>query len=313
MPVKNNFWKSLVGQNTQVLIAKAVAYTDDATLEDFVANAAEGELGFFKQSDHTVLAGNAAADPNTEIYVAVKRDGQVEKSIPFKLGELAVSKTAYEAPQKQSTTVVVSALTVAKGDIFEVMILETTPGNQPFPTYAYQVVAVTGETVDTAMAKLVTAINDTASKANKDRDLIVTASYDSGTNTLTLAAIDFGVTFRVQLRGVLADGGAAVTYGTPCKLGSGFPAQVRLYQDAGDLYKGVTTQYPLQGATPEDFGKPTDFVDNALEYDMYNIDGQKAESSKTPHRKSFFNNSIVIIVPNAGGATAEVTNVLDLN
>lgn len=314
MPIKNNYWKTLLGTNAQVLVAKAAAYTTDLTYTLFVANAVEGELGVFLESDKSLVSGLTAADVAAEIFIAVKRDGLIETTVPFVVGSLKKTLTAYAAPQKQSSTTVIGALTLAKGDILEIGILETTQGYQPFPTYNWSIVATAAEAIDDAIARLVTAINDTASKANKDRDLIVTASYVSGTNTLTLAAKDYGVTFRVQLRGVLADGGAgAVDYTTtPCKLGSGFPAQVRLMQDAGDVYKGVTTQYPLQGATAADFGVPTDFVSDAAVYSLFVLGGFASEASRTPHKKQYFSRTIVLAIPEAGGALDEVTAILDL-
>lgn len=310
MPYANNFWKALLGNNAQVLVAKATGYTDDANLEDFVANAAEGEVGVFKESDHTAFDGLGAASETELIYIALKRDSQVEKTVPFKIADLAVSKTAYEAPVKQVTDVTISTAPTA-GKFYALGFLDTTIGNQPFPKYNYEIKAAAGETADTLGAKFVAAINSTTSVANKDRDLIVTAAYDNGTNVLSLTAKEFGVTFRVTISENMSDI-ATIAYTTTTKLGSGFPAQVKLLQDAGDIYKGVTTNYPNQGANPEDFGKPTDFVSNSLEYNIFNISGHGTENSKTPHKKAYFDRNIIICVPNAGGADAQLTTILGL-
>lgn len=305
MPYQNNFWKTLVGANVEVIIGKGVQYTDDTTYKDFVANAVEGEIGVFNAATLVPLDGTGAGTATAEYFIAVKRDSAVEKTVPFILGNVTATRTAYVAPVKQVTTLVVAALTPGAGEEFGIKILETTPGYQPFPTYSWSVEAIAAETIDALMARLVTAINSTTSVANKDRDLIVSAAYTSGSNTLVLTAVDYGCTFRVQLVGELAESGAvAVTYTTAAKLGSGFPAQVRLFQDAGDIYKGVTTNYPLQGATPSDFGKPTDFVSDSLTYNIYNIASTRSETSKTPHHTHAFNRNIVIAVP-ASGASAE--------
>lgn len=310
MPYKNNFFKMLPGKNLQVLVAKAVAYTTDADYKTFQANAVEGEIGIFKLSDNTAYNGLAAAAATEEIFVAVKRDGNIERTVPFKLNSVLATRTAYEAPVKQVTNIVLTNAVVTAGSICEIGITDLTTDSQPFPTYNYSAKAVTGETVDTMGAKLAALINDTASKANKDRDLIVTATYTAGTDTLTLTAIDFGVRFRVQLRQGLS--ALTVTYTTSTKLGSGFAAQVKLFQDAGDIYKGVTTNFPNQGTTPESFGKPTDFVSTALNYHLYTFSGFAEEGSKNPHKKSFFNKEIILAIPTAGGPETEVKAILGL-
>lgn len=410
MPISNAFFKTLLGLNAQVLIGKQVQYCDDATYALFVANAVEGEIGVFKTADLTAFNGAGAAAATDEVFIAVKRDGLIEKSVPFTVGQIKASRTAYEAPVKQVTTVysgsvraslvrgdltfyakaigvdgndvsvvfvdpagnnaalsigvVGKAITVnlatdgasaptstaqqvkdaidaspaalalvsvvitgaaatvqaaiananlasgaapaalAAKDVIGIKVLDMTPGAQPFPTYNWEVVAKSGETWDQAFVRLAGVINSTTDKANRDRDLIVSAAYVAADDALTLTAVDFGTTFRVQLTGKLYDGAGEVVYTTPAKIGSGFPAQVKLLQDQGDLYKGVTTQYPLQGANPEDFGKPTDFVSSALTYNIYVISGYKNEASRTPHHLHAFGRNIIVAVP-ASGASAE--------
>ena len=310
MPYKNNFLKMLPGKNLQVLIAKATAYTNDATYILFQANALEGEMGVFKTADNTAYTGLAAAAATEEIFIAVKRDGNIERTVPFKLGNVLASRTAYEAPVKQVTNVVLTAAVLTAGTYCEIGITDLTIGSQPFPTYNYAVKAVAGETADTMGPKLVAAINDTASKANKDRDLIVTASYVAGTDTLTLTAIDFGVNFRIQLRQGLS--ALTAVYTTAMKLGSGFAAQVKLFQDAGDIYKGVTTNFPKQGTVPENYGKPTDSVSTALNYHLDNFTGYGEEASRTPLKKAFFDRNILVAIPTAGGPETEVKLILGL-
>jgi hypothetical protein len=309
MPSQNNFWKTTLGVNAEVLVGKGVQWTDDATFVLFVANAVEGELGLFNYDTGASYYDGINTDVPAAtdlVFFAMKRDGLIERSSPFKTGEVKATRTVYEAPVKQVTTVTVGAVTVVKGDILGIKLLETTPGYDPFPTYEYEVTVKQGEALDTAMNRLVAVINDAANKANRDRDLIVTAGYTDATNVLLLTAKNFGCTFRVILKGKLYDGDAATTvvYTTPAKLGSGFPAQVRAFQTFGDIYKGVTTQYPLQGANPADFGAPTDFVSDALTYNIYTFSGNRKENSRTHHKVQNYPHTILVIVP-ATGASAE--------
>jgi hypothetical protein len=410
MPIQNNFWKSLLGQNAEIFIGKGVQYTDDATYALFVANAVEGEIGVFKTADNTAFNGAGAAAATDEVFIALKRDGLVERSVPFVVGNTKKTRTIYEAPVKQVSTVssgatratltlqtltftakafgvlgngvtvayvdsasnnvplsiavVGSAITVnlatdgasaptstgdqvkaaleaspdamnllssvvvsgngatvitaaaatnltggttqtaVAGDIVGLKVLETTPGFQPFPTYEWSVTAKLGETWDALLTRLVDQINSTTSKANRDRDLIVTASYSASNDAITVTAKDFGVTFRIQLQNKLYTSGEVV-YTTNAKIGSGFPAQVRILQTHGDVYKGVTTQYPLQGANPADFGAPTDFVSDALGYNIYVISGNRSEASKSPHKVQNYPHTILIAVPSTGASAEE--------
>lgn len=190
------------------------------------------------------------------------------------------------------------------GLIYEIGILETTPGNQPFPTYDYQYVAQPGDTIDTIINNLVGQINSTFNIANQNRDLILTATYNTTTGSLVLTAINFGVSFRILTKYDL-DPIATVTYTTKMHLGSGFTQQVQLFQDAGDIYKGVTTNYPLQGSTPADYGKPSDMTIPGMGYNIYTFTGYKGDASKTPAHLQYFRRVVYVIVPTSG-TTPEV-------
>lgn len=267
MASKNRFYKNTLGVDAQVLVSKGVEYTDDATFVLFCANAVEGEMGIFKTSDNTAYTGLAAAAAGTEVFVALKRDGAIERSLPFVVGTASVTKQVYVAPVKHVITVTTTAPTaVAKGDYVEIGIIETTPGMQPFPTFNYGLEAKAGETWAQLITRLVALINDTTSVANRDRTLLVTAAVVT-TDDITLTSIDYNTHFVVALRGVLADQAtAAVT--TQFKIGSGTPEQALLAEQAGDIRKGVTTNYPGNDALPEEFGKPTSFVGSTDQFEV---------------------------------------------
>lgn len=198
------------------------------------------------------------------------------------------------------------------GQVFEIGILETTPGNQPFPTYDYQYQSVFGDTMDTVAANLVNQINNTTNYANANRDLIVTALYNNTTKVITITAINFGVSFRLLTKYDL-DPIAAVTYVTPMHLGSGFVQEMQLFQDASDIYKGVTTNYPLQGSNPADYGKPSDMVLTTIGYNIYAFNGFKDDVSKTPAHRQAFQRTIVIGVPSTGATPdAQLRNIFGL-
>lgn len=408
MAIKNAFWKSLIGENAQVLISGAVAYTAQASLAAFQANAAIGEMGVFDGDTNLLVSGGGAASTTEKLYVALKREvtdsngkttNLVETTVTFRIGEVNATRTAYSAQVKQVTTItfggrsviqditytnetaapvtityvvagastalsvvvtgtaiVVNTATSAgsaatstatqiaaaiaasapaaalvtatvtgtgatvqtaqalttiaatpaifAGGIYELDIMELTPAYQPFPTYDYQYVAKTGDTLDTVLTNLTAQYNNTVSKQNINRDLIVTAVYTAATNSIVLTAINFGVAFRVLPKFDLQPL-ATVTYTTGMHIGSGFAEQMQLLEDGGDIFKGVTTNYPLQGSNPADYGKPPTEVNTALGYNLYVFSGFGSEKSKTPHRKQYFWRTILVGVPSTG-TTPEV-------
>ena len=308
MAYKNRFHKTTLGVDAQVLVAKAVEYTDDATLADFVANAVEGELAIVKTADNSIPAAlGGALAVGTEVFFALKRDGNVEKTLPFKVGE--VTKTVYVAPVKHKITVTSGLAAVAKGDILELAVIETTPGMQPLPTTNYSVEVKAGETPAQAVARLVALINDATSIENSSRQTVVTATVN-GTVDIDIEAIRFGEHFTVALRGKLADAGSFAV-AAQFKLGNGTPEQVALAEAAGDIRKGVTTNYPDQNATPEEFGKPTSFVDDAAQYASYVVKNFTEDVTRTLD-KEFRKSYAFMFLPSNGAANpyAEVNTIL---
>lgn len=417
MPSKNNFYKTLLGVNGQVLVGKQVEYTDDTTFKDFVANAAEGEIGVFKVSDNSAYTGLAAATAVTEVYIAVKRDGNAETSVPFFVGKVDKTRTAYTAPVKQivsinsnatgtaslvvqditftaaasgvdgnsitityvvaglntalSVAVVGDAITVnlatdgagvatstatlvlaallasapatalvtptltgtgatvqvAAGStplaggasptapvvnhIYSVRVLDMTLGFQPFPSYNWEVRANAGETYDSVMDRLVAKINNDSYVANdSNANSVVVAAYTN--NVLTITGGEYGMLFRVQLLENFKTLGT-VTLTQAMVQGSGYPDQVKILEQLGDIYKGVTTANPLQGANESDFGKPTSFVSTSLGYNLFIFSGERAEVSRTPHHVQTFARTIIVCIPSTGtNADAELTTIFGL-
>jgi hypothetical protein len=327
----NKYWKSLLGTFAEVLIAKPVDYAGTGssaatggTLADFVTNAVEGEFAFVNAETNAIISGAPTGSPaaipavasSTWIYAVVKRDGQIEKTNKFRLADYSAKKANYAAPVLQASKAVFSGSAVA-GKELGVKILETTPGNQPFPTWYYSVVIKTGESLATALGRLVAIVNDNANVINKDTDPIVTAALSS--TTITFTAKTAGVTFRIafssdalELFGAAAEytgsGTAAASYG------NGTFEQVKELEQVSDVLKGVTTQYPLQGANPEDFGKPSVFAQAGTQYAIFYLAGEKGEYSPTPVEKHIEKHQIILAIPSNGAANAnaEVTAILGL-
>jgi hypothetical protein len=168
------------------------------------------------------------------------------------------------------------------GEEYNLEIMDLTTQAQPFPTYMYSYVAKTGDTIASVIAALVALINDTTSFANRDRDLIVTAT--SGTGVLTLTAKDYGVTFNVLLQQKTYTA-ASASVRAKMKLGSGYYEQAAEMELAGDIYGGVQTQYPETHTAPDDWGKPPSLVLSTNTYNMYQWSKIPWENSRTPHNQ----------------------------
>lgn len=315
MAYKNRFHKTTLGVDAQVLVAKAVEYTDDATYADFVANAVEGEIAVINAATNAVLPGPGvaavAAAVGTEVFIALKRDGNVEKTLPFKLGTALIKKLAYVAPVKHVVTVTSVAAPAApvKGDQYEIGIIETTPGLLPLPTYNYTVEAKAGETYVDVLTRLVALVNNAQAIENQDRYMIVDAAI-ANVDDITITAKRIGEHFTVVVRGKLGENAsAAVT--TQFKLGSGTPEQALLAEQAGDIRKGVTTNYPHCDATPEEFGKPTSFVDASAQYGIFVVEHTREDVTRTLDKETRKCYEFVYVPSNgAANAYAELGTIL---
>ena len=314
MAYKNRFHSTTLGVDAQVFVGKAVEYTLHANLAAFVTSAVDGEIAIVKAADNTIaLVAGGALPAGTEVYIAVKRGTAIETSLPFKLGTATITKSAYVAPVKHAIKITTGVTAVAKGDILEVAVIETTPGMQPLPTTNYSVEVKAGETHTAAIARLVALINNSAAIENQNKTQIVdAATADAGVN-ITLTAKTFGEHFTVALRGKLAEAGSfAVT--AQFKLGNGTPEQVKIAEKAGDIRKGVTANYPDQNATPEEFGKPDSFADAnsaSAQYASYSIKHEGV--APTPLLgKETRTNRIFLFVPSNGAANpaAELVTIL---
>lgn len=286
---KNRYYKTTVGVD-QLSFVGISTYTAQATLEDFQATAAEGEIGIYNEVTGALLPGGAAIPLDTPVIVALKRGGATETSTPFSGRKSRVQKIAYEAAVKQVTTLTFQGTSpaLAAGDIWAITIHETTPGNQPFPTFQFSYVAKAADTLTTILAALAAQINNVTLPQNSGGDQIATAT--STATTLVLTAKDFNRHFKVSIRQAAWDHLVSNVQTTGFKSGSGVPAQVLLYDAESNVKKGVTTNYPINGV-PSEYGLPNNLVDPAGTYTTYSIVNiQEEDQSGTPVDRHFRKN-----------------------
>lgn len=256
-------------------------------------------------------AGSAAISTAAQIAAAVIASGPASALVTIDV--TGTGSNVQGASAVANLAGGTAAATIVAGQIFNLSILETTVGYQPFPTWDYQYVAIAGDTEDTVATKLVGYINNTQSVQNRDRDLVVTAAYANG--VITVTAIYFGSTFNVLLKGSQLETIADVVPVQTAHAGSGTADQVRMFQQAGDVFKGVTTQYPLQGAQPGDYGQPDDFValNTVKNFDIFSYSGIQYTGSKTFLHRQEFKQNLFVIVPTSGTTpTAAIKAILGL-
>jgi hypothetical protein len=246
-------------------------------------------------------AGSAATSTATQVAAAIAASAAASALVT-----VAITGTAATVQAAKSVTNLAGGTAeyaAVKGDYLELVVVETTPLMQPLPTVSYGITAKANETYSSMIQRLAALINNAQSFENQNRQQIVTATV-TGANDIVLTSINFGEHFTVGLRGVLLDNAtAAVT--AQFNFGTGTPEQVLIFEKAGDIRKGVTTNYPDQNATPEEFGKATSFVDTTLTYRSFKFRFYAEDRTRTLDREQRLN-YILVFVPQ-GGTTPDTT------
>lgn len=314
---RNKYWKSTLGIFADVLIAKQVDYsgtgiaTGVTDFPTFVSTAAEGEIACFNADTNALISGATTPATTVNLFFALKRDGNIEKTGTFQLaGGYTAKRVTYSAPVAQISKAVFGAVVPTVGHYYSVKVIETTPGYQPFPSWEYGVTAkATDTTAAILLQRIVDLINDKTNVINKGTDSIVTATLS--TTTIILTAASAGITFRLAFSyDSLNDNAATATYsgsGTAnAYWGTGTYNQVAELEFESDVYKGLGTQYPgMQMARPSDFGAPTAFALPAATYNLYIIQGTASENSPTLVDRHTQPRNILLAIPSNGATNAE--------
>lgn len=306
---QNRFFRTTKGFNAEVVVAKAVAYTAQVDYKTFVASAADGEIGVFNETTGALFTTIAPVTANSKFFIAQKRDGGILKTTTTIFTAGVAKKTAYTAPVKQVTTVTIAGTIGTEfkvGDEVSIKVIETTPGSEPFPTITYDYTVKAADTPTTIATALRAQINSLTDPRNIDGQGFVVATGAVG--AIILTAKFFGSAFRVATPGT-AYTIATTVYTTPFKLGSGFPDHVASLEVEGQIYDGVTTQYPGEGFAPGDFGAPTAYTDSSKTYDIYHFTPVRNEKSPTPVNQHHHYMNVLLAVPTAGGPATAVSTI----
>lgn len=300
MAQKARFYKTTKGFNAEVLVAKAVAYTTDATYALFVANAVDGEIGVYNADTNALIGSNVPITAGTRYFIAQKKAGTIFKTTPAVFGVGTAKKTAYTAPVKQVATVTIAGVIGTNynvGDEISIKVIETTPGHEPFPTVTYDYTVKAADTPTTIATALRAQINNASDIRHRDGQRFVVASGAAG--AIILTAEYFGSSFRVATPGKAYEV-ASVVYTTPYKQGSGYSEGVASMEVEGQIYDGITTQYPGGVFAPSDFPSTPTYTVDGETYDIYNLRPWKDEFSPTPVNRHHHLWNAIIAIPLSG-------------
>jgi hypothetical protein len=293
----NPYSKSTKGYNAEVIVAKQLAYTSQATVTLFADNAAEGEVGVYNAETNALITNAAGAPTGTVVYIMQKRDGAIHKTSPFKTSPGFATYTDYTPGALNTWVVTATGLAVAKGDVLEVAFIELTTAAQPYHPTNFDVTVKAGESLTQALARLAAKISDKNAPEWSAYGQLATATVNAG--VLTVVAKDSDRYFKLIVRNALGDVTIAQTVAPAT--GSGSAAGIAAIEAEGAIFDGVTTNYPLVG-NPDEYGQATKFATAGVNYDVLMLKPWREEASPMPFHKHVHKSYIFVAVPTTGAS-----------
>src|SRR6266436_417862 len=153
--------------------AGAEANFQTSVTNSFTDTSATGGTSGTVPTTNTATTGFGQALISAQKYfVAQKRDTYCKTTTTIAYDANRTRRVPYLAPVKQVTTITVdvSLYTNIIGDDMEIALIETTPGNEPYPTWAYD--SVLGDSYKgTATPSMAQAITNIVARINDVNDL----------------------------------------------------------------------------------------------------------------------------------------------
>lgn len=238
--------RKTVGVNAQIFIAPAMAITTDATYDLFLANAPLGEIGVY---DGVNALHTNAITSTEEVFIVQRTTQGVKKTPVIKWSDITAVKKLYVAPVKQVSSIgwngtggTVNNPTIAANQNFGIKVIETTEGNDPFPTWNYEYTSKPNDTILEVFSALAKKINDDNAVEHKQNQRLVSAKVKSdatysnfaitGTGTLTMVVTNGSDQVRVNASGG-TDGAIDAVVGDYIS----FDAAATPTDAIGDVYK----------------------------------------------------------------------------
>jgi hypothetical protein len=209
--------KTLQGLQSQYFVTSADE-PGDSDFETFVTSGSEGELSAFNAAG-TRFAGHATPSDTANIqltdkyFIAQIIDGKVKRSQLLN-GDASSWSTKAAAAGTKHKIVITSIPTPVVDDPMEITIIETTPSQEPFPTWFYDHRATSTDSY-VQLGIIVGFINDPTNKANQSDGVFVNAdvltaeaggTFGAGTETLAVTNASTAMTASADVSaGLSAD------------------------------------------------------------------------------------------------------------
>lgn len=313
MATKNRYFKTTQGVAYEFAVGKQYANALITTFPGFITSGVALDIAAFyvdplNPAQPTRIQEGAPLDAGVEkkqiffSYVESVNgagDAITVSTTPLLGSSINAELVPYSAPTFQVASILKSGGTFVAGQELTFKIIDTTPGNQPLPTWEYtEIITTEAATWTKIQDKINAALGGEWFTANDQATGIIITSTDASrhfklvavVNPTKVAPVEQGVTFTY-----------AVT--TPASEGSGTVAQVQMLQSEALVRRGVGHFYTNGGTLPAEFGLPVDVVAAAAtnNWDIVVIAGTKYESSPTPigihHNKHY----IFVAVPAGQG------------
>ncbi len=197
---RERYSRNLEGWNAQGFFSPTavVTWTTDPTLQAFIANSLEGEIGLYDKTGTTLYVATPPA--GTEVMFVQKQNGNVKRTQPIPWNNLAkVVKTDYSAAVKQVSIVGYNGtsgsmnISIVGGlQEFVASARETTPANQPFPVTEGRAIVRSGTPSDYYIAnKIVSDIQGEKDyeRNSDDNFIIADIIYDAVATAVTAGTI----------------------------------------------------------------------------------------------------------------------------
>lgn len=315
MALKNRFTKGTKGYNGEVFVVPAVAAASAADIEAFAALTTPlGQLGVFDAETNELVT--TALEEGQEFYVAQLRTNQnstggveVKRSSPYIYHKKGIFALDYVAPVKEVKTVTLPGYTPAAGDEISIKVIETADQSHVPPTFTFTYKVKAADTLQKIYEGLRDAVLNHPEAAGTGDDLFVTATASAAGLVLTHKFNQ--ASFRVATPGLSFDY-AVVANTTPAVYGSGFYDEIAQLEYEGEVFDGVTTQYPGDGLVPTDFGTTQRFAAEGVQYGKIQVNTYKHEYSPTPVNRHHHLKHLVLAVVQGGAAQTQLETVFGL-
>lgn len=182
MSIRKKFTRTTFGRGAQKFVTVPFALSTQATEILFVANETQvGRIGIYDQAGAVRSLVLAATDSFK--ILQERSSGNIKRSTELLRSNCTITRRSYVAPVLctgsigwSGATGDLNIATPVVGNTYEVGILETTEGNQPFPAWNYEYQTKSGDAPQDIVQGLARSVNDVSNLIYKQNDRLVRAT-----------------------------------------------------------------------------------------------------------------------------------------